>query len=229
MPYYITDAKWRSSALLIGRNNRGISEETILKYMELRKKGRREKSMNQSMVSSYFYLLSKAYADVNIEHRLVLLMHICDGFAVAFLDGDTNNNSGNINAVLKRLDCGKKYKIGAQMLGISSSKAKDALGETRNELTHFVFKPSSLGAFISDPATDTDNMVNLYAFYILDLALRVSLLETIGVTVDDGIKEYLLDENLDWIRLEKHLEEDCVIPQNVLRQMIQKLQRSEKD
>lgn len=228
MPYYITDEKWRSSALLIGRNNRAISEETILKYMELRKKGRKEKSMNQSMISSYFYLLSKAYADVNIEHRLVLLMHICDGFAVAYLGGDTNNNSGNINVVLKRLDCDKKYKTGAIMLGISSSKAKDALGETRNELTHFVFKPSSLGAFISDPTTDTDNMVNLYAFYILDLALRVSLLETIGIAIDDRIKEYLLDENLDWIRLEKHLEEDCVIPRNVLRQMLQRLQNGQK-
>jgi hypothetical protein len=229
MPYYITDEKWKSSALLIGRNNRAISEEAILKYMELRKKGRREKSMNQSMVSSYFYLLSKAYADVNIEHRIVLLMHICDGFAVAYLGGDTNNNSGNINVVLKRLDCGKKYKIGAKMLGISSSKAKDALGETRNELTHFVFKPASLGAFISDPETDTDNMVNLYAFYILDLALRVSLLETIGITVDGRMKEYLLDENLDWIRLERHLEEDCVIPRNVLRQMLQRLQSSQKE
>ena len=52
-------------------------------------------------------------------------------------------------------------------------------------------------------------MVNLYAFYILDLALRVSLLETIGITVDGRMKEYLLDENLDWIRLERHLEADA--------------------
>ena len=85
------------------------------------------------------------------------------------------------------------------------------------------------GAFISDPETDTDNMVNLYAFYILDLALRVSLLETIGITVDGRMKEYLLDENLDWIRLDRHLEEDCVIPRNVLRQMLQRLQSSQKE
>lgn len=67
-------------------------------------------------------------------------------------------------------------------------------------------------------------MVYLYAFYILDLALRVSVLETIGAIVEDEIKEYLLDEHLDWIRLEKHLEEDCVIPRNVLTQMLQRLQ-----
>lgn len=121
-------------------------------------------------------------------------------------------------------DIKKKYEEGANKLGVSKSRAKDALGHTRNELTHYEFKRSSLGSFISDSSKETDNMVYLYAFYILDLALRVSLLETIGVIVDDKIKEYLLDEHLDWIRLERHLEEDCAIPQNVLKQILLRLQ-----
>lgn len=191
--------------------------------MEIRNKGREEKSMNKSMFSSYFCLLSKAYADVNIEHRLVLLMHICDGFAIQFLNGSSRNNSGNVNIILRQFDIKGKYKEGAEKLGISKSKAKEALGNTRNELTHYEFQESSLGSFISDPNTKTDNMVNLYAFYILDLALRISLLEMIGNPVHERIKEYLLDFNLDWIRLEKHLEEECVIPQNMLRQMLEKL------
>ncbi len=228
LPYYITDQKWIKSALLIGRGNRDISEKTITKYVEIRKMGRKQKSMNSSMIASYFFLHSEAYEDVNIEHRLVLLMHICDGLAIEFLEGDKSNNVGNINIVLDRLDTGIKYKTGAKMLGVSSNKAKKALGYTRNELTHYVFNPSSLGAFISDPNKETDNMVNLYAFYVLDLALRVALLEIMGVSVDDTIKQYLLDENLDWIRLERHLDEDCVIPQNILRQMIEKLQRSQE-
>lgn len=227
LPYYITDQKWIKSALLIGRGNREISEKTITKYVEIRKMGRKQKSMNSSMIASYFFLHSEAYEDVNIEHRLVLLMHICDGLAIEFLEGDKSNNVGNINIVLDRLDTGIKYKTGAKMLGVSSNKAKKALGYTRNELTHYVFNPSSLGAFISDPNKETDNMVNLYAFYVLDLALRVAFLEIMGVSVDDTIKQYLLDENLDWIRLERHLDEDCVIPQNILRQMIEKLQRSQ--
>lgn len=222
--YYVTDEKWKKSALLIGRGNRDISENTITKYIEIRNKGRKEKSMNKSMFSSYFCLLSEAYADVNFEHRLVLLMHICDGFAIQFLNGTSKNNIGNINTILNQLDIKKKYEEGANKLGISKSRAKEALGHTRNELTHYEFQRTSLGSFISNPSKETNNMVNLYAFYILDLALRVSLLETVGVIVDDKIKEYLLDENLDWIRLEKHLEEDCVIPKNFFTQMLQRLQ-----
>lgn len=222
--YYVTDEKWKNGALLIGRGNRDISENTITRYMGIRNKGRKEKSMNKSMFSSYFCLLSKAYADVNIEHRLVLLMHICDGFAIQFLNGSSRNNSGNVNIILRQFDIKGKYKEGAEKLGISKSKAKEALGYTRNELTHYEFQESSLGSFISGPNTKTDNMANLYAFYILDLALRISLLEMVGNPVDERIKEYLLDFNLDWIRLEKHLEEDCVIPQNMLRQMLEKLE-----
>lgn len=228
LPYYITDQKWIKSALLIGRGNRDISEETIIKYMGIRKMGRKEMSMNSSMIASYFFLHSEAYEKINIEHRLVLLMHICDGLALAFLNGNSKNNSGNINIILNQLDATEKYKSGAEMLGISSSVAKNALGDTRNELTHYIYKSSSLGSFISDPDKETDNMVNLYVFYVLDLALRVAFLEIIGVSVDDTIKEYLLDENLDWIRLEKHLDEDCVIPRNILRQMIERLQRSQE-
>ena len=160
-------------------------------------------------------------------------MHICDGFAIAFLHGNQKNNGGNINKVLECIDVGtrltKKYKIGADMLGVPSDKAKEALQDTRTELTHYIYKPSSLGSFISDPNSDTDNMVNLYVFYVLDLALRVGLLETIGATVEDEIKNYLLDENLDWIRLEKHMDEECVIPRNAIRQILEKLQVMKND
>lgn len=221
--YYITDKKWVSSAQLLGRNKRGISEKTLNSYLNIRYKGRKEKSMNRSMFSSYFYLMSEAYASLNIEHRLVLLMHICDGFALEFLNGDKKNNSGNINKVLQKLDC-KKYKHGAEMLGISQSKAVNALGYTRNELTHYVYFADSLGSFMENADTDTDEMVNLYAFYVLEAALRVAVIETLGETVENQVKEYILDDNLDWIRLEKCLDEKCVLPVNILRQTLQKYQ-----
>ena len=69
-----------------------------------------------------------------------------------------------------------------------------------------------------------DNIVNLYAFYVLEIALRIAVLEVIGVNVSDDVKNYVMDEHLDWIKLEKHLDEDCVLPMNVFRQMIEKLQ-----
>ncbi len=88
---------------------------------------------------------------------------ICDGFAIQFFNGSPKNNSGNINIILRNLDV-IEYKNGAQLLRIESSKAMNALGNTRNELTHCIFEPDSLGSYIDNPNTETDNMVNLYAF-----------------------------------------------------------------
>ena len=102
----------------------------------------------------------------------------------------------------------------------------NALGDTRNELTHFNYKENSLGSYIENPNTETDNMVNLYAFYVLENALRISVLEVLGIEILDEIKEYIMDDHLDWIKLEKHLDEDCVLPMNVFRQMIERLQNS---
>ena len=183
--------------------------------------------MNASMFSSYFYLLSESYSNVNIEHKLVLLMHICDGFAIQYCNG-SSNNSGNINIILRKIDY-QKFKKGALLLGVSSSKAIKALGDTRNELTHYIYKSGSLGSFINNPNTETDNMVNLYAFYVLEIALRIAVLEVIGVNVSDDVKNYVMDEYLDWIKLEKHLDEDCVLPINIFWQIIEKFKNREQN
>lgn len=214
--------------ILLCRNQRQINEEIVEKYRNIRHLDRKDKSMNASMFSSFFYLISESYSSINLEHRLVLLMHICDGFAIKYCNGSSSNNSGNINIILRKIDA-KKYKHGAALLGISSSRAIEALGDTRNELTHYIYKSGSLGSYINNPDTETDNMVNLYAFYILEIALRIAVLEVIGVNVSDDVKNYVMDEHLDWIKLEKHLDEDCVLPMNIFRQMIEKLQNQEQN
>ena len=217
-----------TDAILLCRNQRQINEEIVEKYRNIRHLDRKDKSMNASMFSSFFYLISESYSSINLEHRLVLLMHICDGFAIKYCNGSSSNNSGNINIILRKIDA-KKYKHGATLLGISSSRAIEALGDTRNELTHYIYKSGSLGSYINNPDTETDNMVNLYAFYILEIALRIAVLEVIGVNVSDDVKNYVMDEHLDWIKLEKHLDEDCVLPMNIFRQMIEKLQNQEQN
>ena len=224
----VTDSKWISSSILLCRNQRQINEKIIEEYKKIRFLDRREHSMNASMFSSFFYLISESYGSINLEHRLVLLMHICDGFAIQYCNGNSSKNAGNINIILRKIDA-KKFKKGALLLGVSSSRAIEALGDTRNELTHYIYKPGSLGSFISNPDTDTDNMVNLYVFYVLEVALRIAVLEAIGVIVTDEIKNYVMDEHLDWIKLEKHLDEDCVLPMNVFRQMVEKLQKQEEN
>ena len=223
LSYYVTDNKWRQGALLLGRNQRKISEDIILSYLEKRQSSRKNKKLSREMISSYFYLLSEPYQNVNIEHRLVLLMHICDGMMLNFFHGNKRNNAGNIVAILNKLSVEKKYQMGAEMLGFPPDKAKKALGDTRNELTHYQFMPNSLGAYFSDENTKTDTAINLYVFYILNIAVRIAMLESIGVDVEAEVKKYVLEEHLDWIRLQKGVG-DCVIPKNRMLQMLRNIQ-----
>ena len=97
-----------------------------------------------------------------------------------------SNNIGNINIVLKCLDK-IRYKHGAELLGIDSEKAIQAIGDTRNELTHYIYKEHSFGSYIADPNVDTDTTINLYVFYVLELALRTAILETIGFQVTKAL------------------------------------------
>lgn len=223
---YITAKEWITSATLLGRNERDLSPKIIEKYIELFSQDRKEKSMNRSMISAYYYLKSDAYSRVNVEHRLALLMCVCDGVAIQFLGGSAANNSGNIEKLIGTLDK-KKFKHGAEMLDIPTNKAVDAVGNTRNELIHFSYKENSLGSYISNFDSQTDGAANLYVFYILDAALRVALLETIGYRVKDDVRTYVVDEVLDWIRLVKQIDEDCAIPANQLKQILQKIQKGD--
>lgn len=223
---YTTANKWISGATLLGRNERDLSSIIIQKYIELFSQDRKEKSMNRSMISSYYYLKSDAYSNINIEHLLALLMCVCDGASIQFLEGNIKNNTGNIEKLIGSLDR-QKFKHGAEMLDIPTSKAVKAVGNTRNELIHFSYKENSLGSYISNPDFQTDEAANLYVFYILDVALRIALLETVGYQVKDDVRTYAIDEVLDWIKLVKQIEEDCAIPVNQLRQILQKLQKGD--
>ena len=219
LKYFTSDSQWIDGSILLCRNKRQINEAIIDNYKRIRFSDRIDSLMNASMFSSFFYLISESYNGIMLEHRLALLMHICDGFAINCCDGAKNKCGANIRKILDCLNS-KKIKYGARLLGVPSSKFFDALGDARNELTHYVYKKGSIGSFISNPDTNTDNMVYLYVFYILTLALRIAVLEKIGITVEEEIKNYAMNEYLDWIKLEKNLDEACVNPRNVLRQTI---------
>lgn len=221
--YTVTDTKWISSTVLLCRNQRQINEKTLENYKNIRFLDRNAGSMNVAMFPAFFYLISKSYARINIEHRLVLLMHICDGFAREYCNGSDRNNSGNIHKILAKIKK-SKYTEGAVLLGMPSNMALDALCQTRNELTHYIPKAGSIGSFIDDSDIKTDGMVNLYVFYVLETALRVAVLEQVDFHISEEIKEYIMDAYLDWIRLENDLDEECVIPGNRLRQIIKKIQ-----
>ena len=221
---YDTDSKWIDAATLLGRNHRSLEPDIIIKYYKLRSMDRNEGSMNRSMINSYFYLVSSSYKEINIEHRLVLMMHICDGFVREYLNGSKTGSADNVKKII-RLIGKKRYKEGAQLLDIQENAALNAIGYTRNELTHFTYEDDklSLGSFVSNPDTETDQMVYLYSFYVLESAFRIALLCAIGYNVEDDVKAYLMEDLLDWIKITKNLSENCSIPVNALKQTVQRM------
>lgn len=224
LSYYVTDNKWRKRAFLLGRNHREISENTIQSYLEKRQNSRKNGSMSSELISSYFYLLSEAYKNINIEHRLVLLMHICDGVMLNFFDGNKKNNAGNIIAILNKLNIKEKYQAGMKTFGLSEKKAKETLGYTRTELTHYQLKKDSLYAHFYQNNDVEAGVIYWYVFYLLSTAVRIAMLEGIGINVEDEIKEYILEKYSDWIRLEKNLG-ICVNPENRMRQIFRNFHR----
>ena len=67
----------------------------------------------------------------------------------------------------------------------------------------------------------------MYIFYVVELALGTVILETIGFHVTEKVKNYLLDKNLDWIRIQKNIDEDCEIDQNRIKQALSRVKKTE--
>ena len=73
-----TDVKWVSSAILLCRNQRQINEEIVEKYRNIRHLDRKDKSMNASMFSSFFYLISESYSRAQISFINAHLRWLCN-------------------------------------------------------------------------------------------------------------------------------------------------------
>lgn len=77
--------------------------------------------MFKSLINSYFYIHSEAYETVNVNHRLSLLLNICDGFVIN-TSGPNNNVKANMAKVIGTTLNSKMVKYGASLLGIPSQK-----------------------------------------------------------------------------------------------------------
>ena len=77
--YFRTDKKWYESEL-IGRSKRDLSTDIIEKYYKFRNEGIADKKMTKSVINAFYYLKSKDYEKINVNHRLSLLLNIADGF-----------------------------------------------------------------------------------------------------------------------------------------------------
>ena len=73
--FYRTDKKWYSSELL-GRADRDLSTAILEKYDVFRNTGMAHKKMTKSVVNAFYYMNSENYGNINVNHRLSLLLNI---------------------------------------------------------------------------------------------------------------------------------------------------------
>lgn len=204
------------------RSRKKFSKEIILKYSEFRNRGRTSGEMLKSLINSFFHIHSKAYEKINVNHRLSLLLNICDGFVINIV-GPNNNIKANIAKVIGTALDSKAVKYGASLLGIPAQKMYDALMLERHEIDHYVIKKGSLSDYEVNSETVPGDYINWYFTYIVELALRVIFLKQIECECKNELVDYALNDINDWIILECDLSEKCKNSRNQVEQEMKKI------
>lgn len=222
LSFYQTGRIWRNCATTLVGADKDFSEERMLKYSEFRNKGRTSGKLFKSLINSFFYLRSDAYERVNVNHRLSLLLNICDGFVIN-TKGPNKDVKANIAHVIgTTLDSGI-VKYGASMLGIPSNKMYDVLAQERHEIDHYVIKEGSLTEYEMNSTTETRDYINWYFTYVIELALRIAFLKQVGCECESEMIEAALYDINDWLILECDLPEECKNPNNKMKQDLRRL------
>lgn len=215
---YKTAKVWMDAATLLANNNRVLNREVICSYIKFRNQDRLQDKMTKSLLNAYFYLLSDAYREINIEHRLSLMLNICDGYYLNEI-GESKGTGGHIVALMNNIGLNKiQYGIG--LMGISKKKLTNLIGGVRDEIDHYIIMKDSAGSQILNSQSKTVKSINLYLFYVAELAFRVTVLEKIGGYIDPKAKERAMDSINDWLILKNNLNQKCKLPENVLAQDI---------
>lgn len=219
--YFETDKKWYCSEL-IGRAERDLSTEVIKKYDEFRNKGIADKKMTKSVVNAFYYIKSKDYGKININHRLSLLLNIADGFIINTI-GETNNVKSSLDKLFKNTLDIQKLKKGISFLGIDENKFKYVLSEERHMFDHYIYKENSLSIFAYNESERITDFATWYFVYILELVIRINFLKITGIVINQDAVNYALDSINDWIIFENDLDEECKTFYYHMKQLHKKL------
>lgn len=218
---YKTAKVWMDAATLLAKSNRILDEKLICNYIKFRNQDRLQGKMTKSLLNAYFYLLSDAYCEINIEHRLSLMLNICDGYYLNEI-GESKGAGGHVVALINNIGLDKvQYGIG--LMGISKKKLTNLIGGVRDEIDHYIIMKDSAGSQILNSQSIVIKSINLYLFYVTELAFRVTALEKVGGFIDQTAKERAIDSINDWLILENNLNQKCKLPENALAQEIQKM------
>ena len=220
--YYKTDKNWYSVAAPLHEGERPLSGKALKKYDDFRNTSRNSGKLIKALLNSFYYLHSEAYEQININHRLSLLLNICDGYIINMI-GQTNNVEANIKNVLgENLDV-KLVKYGAELLGIPKGKIYKALALERNEIDHYIYKNGSLTDYVYNRNDKGADYVNWYFTYVIELALRIGFLNQIGYKCPKERMIYALSDINDWVILACELPVSCANPCNKSKQDLKKM------
>ena len=222
LSYYKCGKTWRNSAAPLNNDRMDISSDKLLKYDLFSNTERSTGKLLKPLINAFYYLHSEAYEKINVNHRLSLLLNICDGYIIN-TRGKTNNVEANIKNVLgENLDVGL-VKYGASLLGIPKGKLYEALADERNEIDHYALKSGSVTSYVHSGNDKRADYINWYFVYMIELALRIGLLKQIGFDVPDERMIYAINEINDWIIYECDLSEECKNPANKMRQDLKRV------
>lgn len=222
LQFYKTDKNWYNVAVSLHENTIHYLVKELQVYDDFRNISRDSGKLIKSLLNAFYYLHSEAYEHININHRLSLLLNICDGYVIN-ISGETNNVEANIKNVLgQNLDV-KLVKYGADLLGIPKSKLYDALAQERNEIDHYICKEGSLTDYVFNRNDRRDNFINWYFTYVIELALRIGFLKQVGYECPKDRMIYAMNDINDWIILECDLPDECKNPLNKMNQDMRKM------
>ena len=225
LPFYKSDKLWHSSELL-RRGNRIFSIDVLDAYDVFRNTGTKNKKMTHAILNSFYYLHSEAYKALQPNHRLSLLLNIGDGF-ISNTIKDTHNIKSNYDKLFKKKLDSEKIKHGMRLLGMEAEQFKYNLYEERNQFDHYLYSENSLTTFIINSEDHKSRYMIWYFIYIMDLVLRINILNEIGVDVDKEVSQYALDVIVDWIIYENEINEECVTPYYHMKQIERKMMSEE--
>lgn len=206
LKFYETDKKWTKPGLMLRRDGAmPLGEEIIEKYIHVRHHGRKcvegeaIKKLTLPMINSFFYIFSASYSDIILEHRLSLLLNVCDGYAIN--EGNKQTAKDNINSILVK-ESVKEIKVFVEnRYGISISSFNTMIGETRNELDHYDYKEKSAGNAIC--SNGADRSLHLFLVYIFNIGFRATLLkkscdDDFAITETDNAAREAISEIMKW-------------------------------
>lgn len=227
--FYKSGYNWISSAILLGRAKRNLSENILKAFDKMRNEGKKDEKMTKSVVNAFFYLHSDGYEKINEGHRLSLYLNLCDGF-VNNTFKETNNLKSNFERIIKKSLNTDKILYGLKLMGMEREDFCYVLAQERTEVDHYIYKKDSLATFVFKSEEDAKYYISWYFTYVVEVALRISFLNYIGVEVEEEYKDHAINTINDWVIFENDFDADCVTPYYQHEQFLRRLkQKHEKE